>query len=167
MSVVVVETKACCGCGCVFPVDAFPVKRRWPDGTVRYRKARCRSCTRDQERAAKQRMLRPPAAVCPVDVERPVYLPVGPLREAVKHAIRRRSMQLGMWDEKLSTGEICKRCGIRDRLWRDWKAGTSRRVTLDVADRVMLGLGVLWWEVWDPQEFPEVAKVFEPEEVAA
>lgn len=46
---------------------------------------------------------------------------------------------------------VCKRAGISDRTYRDWRDGSRPTVKFDTADRVLTRLGVLWWEVWDDQ----------------
>lgn len=55
--------------------------------------------------------------------------------------------------------------GSSYKRFEDWRAGAG--VKFDRADRALSLTDLLWWEVWPPEEFPEVAAIFEPEAVAA
>lgn len=46
-----------------------------------------------------------------------------------------------------------------------WRRGGL--ATLHTIDRVLSTTDLLWWDVWPPEDFPEVAAVFDPESVAA
>lgn len=46
-------------------------------------------------------------------------------------------------------GIVTARCGISDRYVYAWRSGTRPRVGIGVADRVLTGLDLLWWDVWN------------------
>jgi hypothetical protein len=48
--------------------------------------------------------------------------------------------------------------GITDRTLREWRAGDRHTAKFNVADRVLCGLNLNWWEVWNEQtvDDPEV-----------
>lgn len=59
----------------------------------------------------------------------------------------------------------CKRAGISDRTLRDWLAGSRPTVKFDTADKVLVRLGLAWWEVWTaqnttPEALEDVAYAF-------
>lgn len=56
---------------------------------------------------------------------------------------------------------VCARVGLDESQVRRWEDGTYETVELPVAERALLGLGALWWDVWDPAEFPEVQAWYE------
>lgn len=56
-------------------------------------------------------------------------------------------------------------CGVSLKSISRWEDGGA--VEFDNADLVLSLTDLLWWEVWPPEEFPEVAAIFEPEAVAA
>lgn len=59
---------------------------------------------------------------------------------------------------------ICGRLGISDRAYTNWKKdGTT--VEFDIADDVMIRGEWNWFEVWDREQYPDVAAVFESEDV--
>jgi hypothetical protein len=41
--------------------------------------------------------------------------------------------------------------GITDRTLREWRAGDRHTAKFNVADRVLCGLNLNWWEVWNEQ----------------
>jgi hypothetical protein len=49
--------------------------------------------------------------------------------------------------------------GVSYRRLREWKSGRERP-TVITADSVLTAAGLLWWEVWDPAEYPDVAAIF-------
>lgn len=161
--------KRCGGCDRTFPLEGFPVKKRWPDGSVRYRKSRCAECTRRERERQSERKRRADRA--PVDLEPVVKLPAAPIVACLDRAARRKARSMGMFDLRHATAVTCRKAGVGDRLVREWRASPDAVTTLDTADRVLLAMGWMWWEVWDPAVFPQVAAVFDvvgdAEEVAA
>jgi hypothetical protein len=89
-------------------------------------------------------------------------LPVGPLLAKIEARI-----------EHGTTRGVCGRLGVNDRKVRDWRAGSRRFVSVEVAERVLDGAGWSWWDVWGPEDRARcgvpVAMVFkgETEPVAA
>lgn len=153
------STKQCTKCKRVLPLDAFLVT----NGRGR-RKSECKECGRERNRLYKQ-LVRSAglASVHPIDAEPRVWLTPGPLVAAM---LRHADRLAGEHDEPET--RVCNMCNIDPRRLYAWKSGETKRVELDHADKVLIGLGLLWWEVWDPALFPEVAAIFEPvEQVAA
>lgn len=54
--------------------------------------------------------------------------------------------------------DVCGLLGINARSLRRWRSGERRVVRLEIADRVLTEAGLLWFDVWDPAEYPEVAE---------
>lgn len=48
----------------------------------------------------------------------------------------------------------CERCRVDPSKVRRWLTGADPLVSVDLADRVLLGLGLEWWDVYDPDEWP-------------
>lgn len=134
--------------------EAHPEKmKEW--GRARYRRDRA-SKVRWRKRLESQRLdyrLRrerrdgvAPASVrsLRVEVQRdqktPHMLPAAALAAAIDHRIARESGD---------TERVCFYCGIDDRQLRSWRSGEWTDVQLNVADRVLIGLGLLWWDVWE------------------
>jgi hypothetical protein len=64
-------------------------------------------------------------------------------------------------DEDPATGErmIAERAGLSPRLLLQWRRQTRPRTLWDSADRVLVALGLMWWEVFDPEVCdPEVVE---------
>lgn len=151
--------KRCNGCHRTLPLSEFPVKKRWPDGSVRYLKSRCATCTqRDRERTAERRRR---SDLAPVDLEPTVKLPAAPIVTALDHAARRRALMMGMYDLRHAKASVCRQAGIGDRLVREWRADPTALTTLDTADRILLAMGWMWWDIWAPEQFPQVAAMFD------
>ena len=156
------DVKTCRDCGLTKPITEFsPLRRNRPDGP---RKGYCRPCYRERNRVVKQRMRATPSLkLAPVDAEPKVWVPAGPLAVAMDRRIKRCDFEdcAGV----LSAQEaVCQACGVDPRRLSAWRTGESERTTLDLADRVLIGLDLLWFDVWDPARFPEVQAVFEPVE---
>ena len=67
--------------------------------------------------------------------------------------------------ERTSMESVCKRAGVADRTYRDWRDGSRRTCQFDTADMVLIRLGLLWWEVWhegntDPEQLRTVEYAF-------
>jgi hypothetical protein len=56
-------------------------------------------------------------------------------------------------------GLICERAGVPERTLHRWRYGEVGAVQLAVADQVLQRLDLLWFDVWPPERFPEVAAV--------
>lgn len=78
-------------------------------------------------------------------------LPVAPLFD------RARKLVDALEEAKLTREEACSTAGVAPRLFRQWETGIYATVRFDVADRVLIALGLNWFDVWDPAEYPEVA----------
>jgi hypothetical protein len=71
-------------------------------------------------------------------------------------------------DGDLAIEDFCVRVGITDRTLRAWQTGERPSVRFDAADRVLVALGLLWWDVWTSPEDAVIAeRVFEGERQAA
>lgn len=73
--------------------------------------------------------------------------------------IRRRMMQAG---EPLDA--FCSGLGTSARAVTNWEAGGM--VSEVTVDRLLIALGLLWFDVWSPEEFPRVAALFDSVEAA-
>lgn len=64
---------------------------------------------------------------------------------------------------------IVEQLGISDRNLRAWRDGERDSVQFDVADRILVGIDLLWWEVWKEDEpgHERAAELFTGEKVAA
>lgn len=51
--------------------------------------------------------------------------------------------------------ELCADLEIDPRKLRGWQTGEFPNVSVEVADRVITRLGLLWFDVFDEDEFPE------------
>lgn len=110
----------------------------------------------DRERAARLRDAPPEPEPLRV-VHGGPRLPGQPLGEAIERAAR--FVEGGL-------EPLCELVGVAPRTVYAWKTG-ERSAELVNADGVLEALDLLWWDVWDPAHYPEVAAVFEGEEAAA
>jgi hypothetical protein len=94
-------------------------------------------------------------------------LPAKPLADAFERCVVRARMSVYAETDVEARNRLCRLVGISPRNLFGWRTGERDRVHFDVAGRVLQGLDMLWWEVWPPREFPEVAEVFEPKALAA
>lgn len=85
-------------------------------------------------------------------------IPSAPLVAAIDREVERSDRPVGV---------VCESIGVNERRVTAWRSGEYKLVALDLVDRVLIGLDLLWWEVYSPDEFPQVAEIFEPEAVAA
>lgn len=85
-------------------------------------------------------------------------IPCAPLLGALDREAARSGRPVGM---------VCESIGVDERRVTAWRSGEYKLVALDLVDRALIGLDLLWWEVYPPDEFPQVAAIFEPEAVAA
>jgi hypothetical protein len=64
--------------------------------------------------------------------------------------------------EELDDATVAEFLGVTDRRFREWRhPGVCTR--LEIADRCLLALDLNWFDVWSPEEYPEVAKMWEGE----
>lgn len=63
--------------------------------------------------------------------------------------------------EGLTDLAAAARLGTSDRRFRDWRKGGNTRMS--IVDKALIAMDMLWWEVWSPDEYPEVAKIWEGE----
>lgn len=76
-------------------------------------------------------------------------LPVQPLRERVLRRVHALETQL-------TREEACEKVGVTTRMLNHWERGTYDAVRFDVADRVLIALGLNWFDVWTEDEYPEI-----------
>lgn len=86
-------------------------------------------------------------------------LPAAPLAAALRDYLSRNvSMEHG---GKMVTRHVLLGMGIQQRTYYAWCAGERASARFNVADAALLGMNLNWWDVWDPVEYPEVARQFE------
>lgn len=78
-------------------------------------------------------------------------LPVAPLWAAVERFMADRDMT------KDATAALF---GVSERALYRWEH-ESKSVRLEAADAALVGMDLLWWEVWSPDEYPKVAAIWE------
>jgi len=78
-------------------------------------------------------------------------LPALPIVRALESYARR---------EAVDEASVCEFVGIDPRNLFAWRMGERQLVQFDVADRVLTGLGLSWWDVWDEND-PAVRAVWE------
>ena len=72
------------------------------------------------------------------------YLPSAPLAGAVDHLAKKEGMKV-----------VCARAGVAVRMITAWRAGERDRIAPDMADQVLTGLDLFWWEVWTTETVRE------------
>lgn len=94
------------------------------------------------------------------------YLPAAPLADAI------RRWMAGIVDA--TREDAAAACGVDARTIFGWLGpddkpgpGAYEQVRLDAADRALIGLDLLWFDVWDPVEFPRAVELFEGVSLAA
>jgi hypothetical protein len=85
-----------------------------------------------------------------VDSEAGGLLDSKPLAEAVWPRVERRAIERG-----LSFDDYAEAIGVGARRLRAWRNGEAETVTLDVADRAMCAVGLLWFEVYCADRWPD------------
>ncbi len=94
-------------------------------------------------------------------------LPAGPLAEFIERMIAAERARLNWLPEPLRRGHdnfresVCARLGIDARTLYAWRKGQREGAHLDVVDRVLTRSPYHWWDVYDPAEHPEVARIME------
>jgi hypothetical protein len=63
---------------------------------------------------------------------------------------------LKMAESRDSIDQLAEELGFTPRSLFAWKTGERQRVQLDVADQILTNAGLMWWEVWPEEEFPEL-----------
>lgn len=81
------------------------------------------------------------------------YVWAAPLAALVReHA---QKMPLAVRHNSDNRGRLaCERAGVAPRQVWGWESDPNSTCLLDVADRVLVGLGESWWLVYDPERFP-------------
>jgi hypothetical protein len=82
------------------------------------------------------------------DDDRRDRVPAQPLGEAVERVRRRQVPEAGLEGEGLHEA-FYERLGVPERIVYRWRRGESTTVSLDQADRVLIALDLLWWDVYD------------------
>ena len=80
-------------------------------------------------------------------------MPVGPLVDAALAWIERHGLTLD------AAGA---RFGVDEKTIRRWRDDRGS-VRLSDADSVLVAIDLLWFDVWDPAVYPEVAAIWEGE----
>lgn len=86
-------------------------------------------------------------------------LPVEPLADAIRRELEHLT-ERDFCDAPLEV--VAAICGTTDRTIRAWLASERIEVRLNIADRALIGLNLLWFEVWDPADYPDAARLWEP-----
>lgn len=76
------------------------------------------------------------------------------------------------WSSSATRPEaVCASLGVEPRSYFRWRTEESSEVQFDVVDRILVKGNACWWEIYDPDEWPEeyekARAVFEPESVTA
>jgi transposase-like protein len=105
----------------------------------------------DRQRApVKPVVLKPKRPISKPDQE---MVPSQLLVVFIQREVRRRDGRSWWANTGLNhTKQVCRDCGISQRLLYLWSYGILTTTKFDTADRVLIGLGCLWWEVFDPQQ---------------
>ena len=154
MSSATAELRQCRACGESYPAtrEFFYVAGWRKDGSARlYRQCKwCQNARRGQYPRGR--------------AGAPSVLPSRPLVEAVQ-AVAHRETYANPWARPnggdSGLGIVVLRAGIPARTWREWESGHRPMAQLDTADRVLTRLGLLWFDVWPPEDYPEVAQAWE------
>lgn len=161
-----------------FPEKARKAHREW-EARVRADPARRARYLETQRIAHRLRMerkrgvsvteMRPyePAAQ-PSYAKARLRLPAAPLAAALERIVAKEGA--GQVDNDPGASArvaVCARAGIHERQLFAWRTGEARQVHIDTADRVLVGLELNWFDVWDGEHYEAAARVFAPEELAA
>jgi hypothetical protein len=139
--------------------DPVRLRRHRENERIAYRLRRERQVGRLGERQRQEGQRDEANATLPM-------LPARPLAEAVERVIAARQAVAtnGEGDEAMPAEgreQVCETLGITDRALFDWKTGRRRMVRSDTADRVLVRSGLLWFDVWSPEQYPDVARRLE------
>jgi len=80
-------------------------------------------------------------------------LPAAPLGEAIVAAAERAG---------LSLAQFCDECGVHERSVYAWTHGERKSVHLYVALAIVTRAGLLWHDVWPPDQYPKVEQKISP-----
>lgn len=131
--------------------------KRDPERAARYREAQRINHRLQRERKTGQHVgdIRTVSTVqMPSSRREASMLPAGPLVALLDRYIENHARYRNIGDgSALET--VCAWADIDPRQLYAWQTGEIAEVQLGTADRVMTGLGVLWWEVYDPADYPE------------
>lgn len=84
-------------------------------------------------------------------------LPAPPLAEVVEQT-RVRLEREGV---EAPLNRIAEQCEVAPRSFLRWTEDPSRTVQFETALRVLDGLDLHWWDVWDQAEYPDVVRAME------
>lgn len=188
------RTKRCVRCHETKPWGDFFAQQRWDDGTMRRPRSLCKHCDRERrrlnQRKVRAQIAEDPARMAEYRRKEREYnatyrrkkgkkarlhiidigaasevVPVAPLVSAILAKESRMNPDRHGHDRSLLV--LLERCSLHERVFRRWRSGEATSTSIDRADRVLIGLDLLWWDVWPPDEYPAVAAIFDPEAVAA
>lgn len=83
-----------------------------------------------------------------VDAEVVGFVASAPLAAMLRVEAGRRDSE-----SEHSLEDVCTQARIDPRQLRTWETGEYRKARFDVADRVLVGMERLWWDVYDPQAY--------------
>jgi hypothetical protein len=83
-------------------------------------------------------------------------LPAAPLAAALSAYLSRNAPMEHAG--KAVTRHVLLSIGIQQRSYYAWCVGKRTSVRFVVADRALTAMDLNWWDVWDPVEYPEVAR---------
>ncbi len=105
-----------------------------------------------------------------------IRLPMGPFRtKVIEAALRQRQFEhnpMGLVDGESTNdniiGATAEFFGVSERRLWAWRAGSSN-LDADAAERALIAMDLLWWEVWEPGDegYEEARAYFEGDEDAA
>jgi hypothetical protein len=94
--------------------------------------------------------------------ERAEHLPARPLALIVRRYVDRQRLlpsgPEGLGSAVPSRERVIAPLGVVIRTLERWESGEIETVRASKADEIMVALGLHWWDVWDPDEYPEVAE---------
>lgn len=154
------------------PEKALAAQRRWRRAVLAdpVRAARHREAARMGHRLRREREGVPLAEVRALRVELPPEaaipsLPAAPLARALEDFIAAVA-EYGPEGKPIAE-PVLQRMGLEARSYYAWRVGERERLQFDQADRALTGMGLQWWDVWPPADFPTVAEFLDGDLVAA
>lgn len=99
-------------------------------------------------------------------MEEPTFdrLPVEPLVPFIRDLIEREQRNSAGDEMDVQQGikaAVCAALGINVRTLYAWQHGERSMANFDTCDRILIALGRLWWEVWPPEQYPEMVSIWE------
>ena len=97
-----------------------------------------------------------PVMKAPKIVSTPV-LSVGPIVDAITREIERR-LSWPSTDPRSNVMQVvCRDYGVDERQYRAWRDGEILSAQFDTVDRILITADLHWWEVFDPDRWPNEA----------